>query len=183
MIFSGTATGPGRGAVKSCVITCVLAKTYCLYTSSVTAFAVPPSPEGKARALPRQYNRTTNFNLSNFIRRVKETTGRARPKDVIRPAQSVTHCRRRLADKFQFVSRPTGGRKESPRRHLQGDFSQTDYPFFSSSAASYCRNTGSRSSALSSAARPGTTSRGIRNWEQIQTEAIFTPIRPTVRGK
>ena len=62
------------------------------YTSSVTAFAVPPSPGGKARALPRQYNRTTNFNLSNFIRRVKETTGRARPEDVIRPAQCVTRC-------------------------------------------------------------------------------------------
>ena len=101
---------------------------YRCFPSSVTAFAVPPSPEGKARALPRQYNRTTNFNLSNFIRRVKETTGRARPEDVIRPAQSVTHCLWGHPHKLKFEWREgldkagSGGiiRTQSQRSCLRG---------------------------------------------------------------
>ena len=57
----------------------------------------PPSSRHRRRSArsPLRKGRKgvqTNSSPANSIRRVKETTGRARPKDAIRPPQSVTHC-------------------------------------------------------------------------------------------
>ena len=39
--------GGGRGAVKCCVFTNILANTYCLHTSSVTAYGRATFPKGE----------------------------------------------------------------------------------------------------------------------------------------